>query len=222
MSNLVDIKSILKLVIETEDSAAATYKEFAEKADSLKQEIFYTPHQHKISWNENVGFYKELEESIVGSDASSYFYTALPAKVEKNDSIYFYKSFGDKFTDDVKSIFLAMAKEEEEHAETFKKLLAATDSGDESNSFKKEILDYLREHADEEKAISSITVPGTILKALEEAVAAEQRAVAFYSGMVPFAGENALKILQRIINEERGHEAKLKSQINSYKLLLEQ
>ena len=222
MSEFVDISKILKHVIETENHAAAAYKEFAHKAEALKPEIFYKPHQNKISWNEEVGFYKELEEKIMGTDSSTYFYKTLPPKVEKDDSIYFYRSLGDKYTDDVKSMFLAMSKEEEDHAETFNKLLDNTVNGGNSACFKKEILGYLQEHSEDARVITDITVPVTILRALEEAVSAEQRAVEFYSGMIPYANQGALEILKKIINEERGHEARLKSQINTYKLLIDQ
>jgi len=222
MSELVNIKEILSLVVDTEDRAAATYRKFADKAEHLKQEIFYAAHQNKIVWKEDVGFYKELEEKVKGPAAASYFYTTLPAKVGKSDSVSFYKGLGDEFTDDVKSVFLGMATEEEEHAETFKALMLSVDSGDEKNSFKPEILAYLKEHAGEAEIVSDITVPSTILKALDEAVAAEQRSVKFYSGMLPFANSGALEILERIIKEERGHEAKLKSHMNSYRLLIEQ
>ena len=221
MSELVGIKEVLNIAIETEDQAAATYRKFANKVESLKQEIFYTPHKDTISWKKDIGFYKELEEKVVGTDSASYFYTTLPAKVEKSDSIYFYKSLGDKFTDDVKAIFLAMAKEEEEHSATFKKILDNVDSN-EGNSFKKEIMGYLKDYPGDNSFVSDITVPNTILKALTEAVEAEKQSVKFYSGMLPFANSGAIEILERIIKEELGHEAKLKSQINSYKLLIQE
>ena len=216
---MVDVKTILDIVIETEVNAAAGYRNLAGKVDSLKAEIFYKPHQNKVEWNKDVAFYKQLEEKVKISDVPSTFYASMPSKIEKTHVEVFYKGLGDKFTDDVKSIFLDMAKEEEEHAEIFKKIKAGVDSG-EDKSFKPEVLDYLKKNAEKGNPLSNVTAPSTILKALEEAAAAEASAVQFYGGMLPYANEGALDTLKRIIHEEKSHETKLKKKIASFKLLL--
>jgi len=218
----IDISKILDFVVEVEKKAAATYRDFAHKVEALKPTMFYTPHQNKISWNEEVGFYKDLEEKILGPGSASGFYQSLPTKVEKDHSLNFYKSLGDRYTDDVKGIFLVMADEEEKHAETFRELLVNTNNGDENKSFKKDVLEYIKNHSDEVTVTTTMNGPSTILKALEEAVSLEQSAVKFYTGMIPFANPGASEILDTIIKEERKHEARLKSQIKNYKLLIEQ
>ena len=218
---MVDVKTILDIVIETEVNAAAGYRNLAGKVDSLKAEIFYKPVQNKVEWNKDKAFYQQLEEKVKISDVPSTFYSAMPAKIEKTDVEVFYKGLGDKFTDDVKSVFLEMAKEEEQHAEIFKKMKADIDSG-KDKSFKAEIYDYLKENAKKADPLSEVTAPASILKALQEAAAAEASAVQFYGGMVAYANEGALETLRKIIHEERTHETKLNKKIESFKLLLEQ
>ena len=174
MSESVNIKEILNIAIEMEDDAAARYKELAYKVEELKPQLFYIPHENKIVWNEEIGFYKELEEKIMGTDLPSYFYQSMPQKVTKDDSFSFYKNFGNKFTDDVKGILLNMSKDEENHAKTYKKFMIETDSDDENEySFKKEIIDYLKKHTNYVKQKTKITTPRSILMALEEGVKEE-------------------------------------------------
>jgi len=223
MSESIDIKKILDIAIEMEDDTAARYKELAFKVEELKPQLFYTPHENKIVWNKEIGFYKELEEKIMGIDLPSYFYQSMSPTVTNDDSYAFYKNFGNKFTDDVKGMLLEMSKEEEDHAEIYKKFMYETDNADANEySFKKEIVDYLEKHTGKVMQRTEITTPRSIIMALEEGVNEEQKAIDFYSGMLPYANKNASEILERIIKEEQGHKAKLKSQIKNYKLLIDQ
>jgi len=221
MTGIIDIKKIIDIVIETEEQAAANYKELAYEAEALKPAIFYAPHKDKISWNEEVGFYKELEEQVLGTDEGSKFYLALPPKVLQSDSAVFYRGLGDRFTENVKEVLLGIAKEELEHAETIRTLFVDIDNNDADLTFSSEIATYLDKNMGEVRPYAKITVPSSMLMALEQAVLNEQNAIKFYSGMMSYAKPKAVDILKKIINEEKGHENRLKSQIKSYKLFLE-
>ncbi|MCL2853151.1 MAG: ferritin family protein [Defluviitaleaceae bacterium] len=221
MSKFVDIAAILSLAIEAEHSASASYEELAKKVDEIKPELFNKPQMNNISWGSDVSFYKDLEEKVLGTESASSFYKNLPPKITNDDGVYFYKSLVDRFTGDVKGMFLSMSKDELNHAEIFKKILSDVEIGDENKAFSNDILDFLEKHSNDMKIKVDIAAPSSVLNVLDEAVLAEQRAVKFYGGMIPYANKGAIEILERIINEEKGHEARLRTQIGNYKLLID-
>jgi rubrerythrin len=225
MADQADIQHVIDIVIENERKAAAAYRSLALKVDLLKPDMFYTPHRAKISWSADVGFYKELEQEVLGSESNQNYYQALPPKVGKDDSLNFYRSLGDTFTENVQAIFHAMATEEDHHAESFSKILRKLHKGtspQNSETFDDQIVYYLENYPKDAGINTDIRTPNSILTALQEAIASEQHAVQFYCGMVPYASPAAAELLGIIIKEERGHLAKLKAQLKSYTLLVDE
>ena len=219
MSGSVSIQDMLKLAISMEDEGVKFYKELSGKAESSKDNLFYKPHRDRVVWNEDKGFYKEMEERVLGMGASNFYSAGMSQKVTKDEYIGFYKRIGDIVTDGVKSILNAMADDEVKHGKIFRKWLAEADESE--GAFSPEAAGFFEKYSSNLSFDKTTTAPESMIEALDEAIATEQGAVDFYSGMLEYANPEAKAILEKIIDEEKGHKVKLESQVSKYKLFVQ-
>ncbi len=216
----ISAKDMINFAIKTENEGMAFYKLLAERADESLPGMFYKRREDKIVWSEERGFYKDLEEKLIGGDpAQSFFYNSMPQKVTKSDYISFYQHVEKKLADDVKSVLIAMSDDEKRHAESFRLMLAQMD-GAADEVFAPGAAEYFQKYSanlafDDKNS----NAPKTILEALAAAVEMERETVDFYVGMLGFANAETKPILEKIINEEKNHKAKLESQKDKYLLL---
>ena len=219
MSGSVSIQDMLKLAIAMEDEGVKFYKDLSNQAESSKSNLFYKPYRDRVVWNEDKGFYKEMEDRLAGMGVSNFYSKGMGQKVTKDEYIGFYKSVGDVVTDGVKSVLNAMAEDEARHGKTFRNWLKEADTSE--GAFSPEAAGFFEEYSSNLSFDKGTTAPESMIEALDEAIATEQGAVDFYSGMLEYANPEAKAILEKIIDEEKGHKVKLESQVSKYKLFIQ-
>ena len=219
MSGSVSIQDMLKLAISMEDEGVQFYKDLAHKAESSKDNFFYKPHRDRVVWNEDKGFYREMEEQVLGMNASNFYSAGMSQKVTKDEYVGFYKRIGKIVTDGVKSVLNAMADDEVKHGKTFRKWLDEADTSE--GAFSPDAAGFFEKYSSKLSFSKGAAAPESMLEALDKAIETEQGAVDFYSGMLEYANPEAKAILEKIVDEEKGHKVKLESQVKQYKLFVE-
>ncbi len=139
----------------------------------------------------------------------------MSINIEVNGKEYYETSAGCAKKDIVKEAFLFLAKEEEDHIDTFKKMLENDEPSLVERTYEEEYADYLQAFieanvfTEKKKACEIAQKMKNDAEAIKVALEAEKDSILFYYEIRESATPKAKDIIDKIIKQEKQHLRKL-------------
>lgn len=137
-------------------------------------------------------------------------------RIEENGE-KFYREMAEKLDDrEVKELFSALANEEVKHKQTYESMVSKIEKYEPFESFPGEYFAYLRAYADNhiftpERLTEKMAKIKDAASAIEFAIDRELDSILYYQEVKKLVSENQRNVIDKIIDEERGHFVKLSS-----------
>jgi rubrerythrin len=133
-------------------------------------------------------------------------------RMEENGRLFYHKAAELAGNGVAKKLFEFLASEEETHKKTFEEILAHSDVNLPTEDYPGEYLSYLRQYIDDKIFFSNekeLSKNIDIASALDFAIRREMDSILYYSELKGFLTTEEVKIIDKIIEEERKHFAQL-------------
>lgn len=133
----------------------------------------------------------------------------------EEEGVVFYETLAQKATGEIKQALLNLAEDEKNHAKTFQGFYDQLELAKQADEylFEESITAFFRSYAKSKGFEKRQEVPDSLKEAIEMAMETEKITIDYYENLQRHANSSVAKVLQNLINEEKGHYAKL----NKYK-----